>query len=209
MAEELFNQGAEGNSVPEGTESATNNGESGVQGETGGEQGTPNGEQTNDNGGQGTGSEQVADITYSDFTVPDGFEAPNEDFLALTKTLGLNQESVQKVVDYYTGKFIPSIQQAYDESQKQAVEKRNAEWAAKSTKDIGKEGIDRARLAIKQFGGKDLTDFLNTSGLGNHPVLVKLFADIGEKMSESTLITGKSASEPPSRAEVLFGDMFK
>lgn len=199
MAEELFNNAEfDGTQETENTESTATAAE-----ETGGETGAESEVQ------ETTGGEQVTDIAYSDFTVPEGFEAPNEDFLAVTKELGLNQESVQKVVDYYTGKFVPSVQQAYEESQKQATEKRNTEWAAQATKDVGKEGIDRARIALKEFGGKELTDFLNNSGLGNHPLLVKLFANIGDKMSESTLITGNQTVAADKRpADKLFGDMF-
>lgn len=199
MAAELFsNAEIEGTQEAESTESATTAAE-----ETGGETGAESESQ------ETTGGEQTAEIAYSDFTVPEGFEAPNEDFLALTKELGLNQESVQKVVDYYTGKFVPGVQQAYEESQKQAIEKRNTEWAAQATKDVGKEGIDKARIAAKEFGGKELTDFLDNSGLGNHPLLVKLFANIGNKMSESTLITGNQTVAAEKRpADKLFGDMF-
>jgi hypothetical protein len=199
MAAELFNNAEfNGTQEAESTESATTAAE-----ETGGETGSESESQ------ETTGGEQTAEIAYSDFTVPEGFEAPNEDFLALTKELGLNQESVQKVVDYYTGKFVPGVQQAYEESQKQATEKRNTEWAAQATKDVGKEGIDKARIALKEFGGKELTDFLDNSGLGNHPLLVKLFANIGNKMSESTLITGNQTVAAEKRpADKLFGDMF-
>jgi hypothetical protein len=193
MAEELFNtEGTPAAGEPATEETpAVETGESG-EASVEGTEGTPAGG-------------EAAEIAYSDFTVPEGFEAPNEEFLALTKELGLNQESVQKVVDYYTGKFVPGVQQAYETSQKQEIEKRNTEWEAQSTKDIGKEGIDRARLAIKQFATPELTSFLNETGLGSHPVLVKLFADIGNKMSESTLITGKSVTPDKRAADILFG----
>lgn len=41
-----------------------------------------------------------------------------------------------------------------------------------------------ANLAIKQFGGDEIVALLAEKGLGNDPRMVKLFAQIGEKMGE-------------------------
>jgi hypothetical protein len=47
-----------------------------------------------------------------------------------------------------------------------------------------------------EFGGDELKQVLNESGLGNHPALFKAFAKIGKAMSEDTFVKSKAHSSP-------------
>lgn len=156
-----------------------------------------------ENNPQQTSVVTANDIQYGTFTVPDGFEAPNEEFLAITKELGIPQEGVQKVVDYYTQKFMPAM----FEQQQQAIAKQNETWTQQSIKDVGQDGVERAKLAYKQYATPELTELFNQTGLGSHPAVVKMFAEIGKQMGESTLVNGKaSGGEPKRAADILFGE---
>lgn len=57
---------------------------------------------------------------------------------------------------------------------------------------------------MDKFGSPELKQYLNETGLGNHPELVRIFANIGKAMSEDGLVTGNSGGVK-SAADVLFG----
>ncbi|MEI6907818.1 peptidase, partial [Klebsiella pneumoniae] len=54
------------------------------------------------------------------------------------------------------------------------------------------------------FGTPELKEYLNGTGLGNHPELVKAFIKVGKAMSEDGMVTGKEGGQR-SAAEVLYG----
>jgi hypothetical protein len=47
-------------------------------------------------------------------------------------------------------------------------------------------------------------EYLNTTGLGNHPDLVKTFVKIGKAMSEDGMVDGSNQGQL-SAAKVLYG----
>ena len=53
---------------------------------------------------------------------------------------------------------------------------------------------DAAFRAAKEFGGQELAGVLQQTGLGNHPVFVKMFAKIGETISED-VARGRSSND--------------
>lgn len=46
------------------------------------------------------------------------------------------------------------------------------------------EKVNFARLALREFGNDNIVQLLETTGLGSHPEVVKLFASIGEKLGD-------------------------
>ena len=56
----------------------------------------------------------------------------------------------------------------------------------------GAQRSAQAARAARYFGGDALIAFLNTSGAGNNPELVRAFAKIGSMMSEDSLKIGKA-----------------
>lgn len=128
-----------------------------------------------------------------EFQVPEGLELDKElsdKFTDVAKELGLNNEQANKVVGLYAEKVM-DMQKA----QTEAWNKQVSDWASelKSDPDFGgakfEENAEIARMAINKFGGDELKQALNDTGLGNHPAFVKWAYKIGMAMSEDSFST--------------------
>ena len=144
-----------------------------------------------------------------EFKAGEGVELDQEalkDFEPVARELNLTNEQAQKLVDAYSTKILPLVQK----QQMEAWQKTTEQWAAdvKADKEIGGDkltsSISTAQRALETFGTPELKEYLNTTGLGNHPELVKAFVKIGKAMSEDGMVTGKEAGQR-SAAEVLYG----
>lgn len=143
-----------------------------------------------------------------EFQAGEGVELDAEalkDFEPVARDLNLTNEQAQKLVDAY-----PKILAGVQQRQADAWQATTEQWAAdvKADKEIGGEkltaNLSAAQRALDQFGTPDLKEYLNTTGLGNHPDLVKTFVKIGKSMSEDGMVTGKEHGQR-SAAEVLYG----
>lgn len=125
-------------------------------------------------------------------------------FEPIARELGLSNEQAQKIVDVYGSTIMPQIAK----QQEAAWQKQVTEWAetVKADKELGSvESIGNAQKAMDQFGTPELKQYLNDSGLGNHPELFRIFSKIGKAMSEDGFVSG-SSENARSAADVLFGD---
>lgn len=125
-------------------------------------------------------------------------------FEPVARELGLSNEQAQKIVDVYGSTIIPQILK----QQNEAWQQQTVEWAEiiKADKELGSvESIGNAQKAMDQFGTPELKQYLNDSGLGNHPELFRIFSKIGKAMSEDGFVSG-SSENTRSMADVLFGD---
>lgn len=125
-------------------------------------------------------------------------------FEPIAREIGLSNEQAQKIVDVYGSTIIPQIAK----QQEAAWQKQVTEWAetVKADKELGSvESIGNAQKAMDQFGTPELKQYLNDSGLGNHPELFRIFSRIGKAMSEDGFVSG-SSENARSAADVLFGD---
>lgn len=142
-----------------------------------------------------------------EFTAGEGQELDKEAVAAfepIARELGLSNEQAQKIVDVYGSTIIPQIAK----QQEAAWQKQVTEWAetVKADKELGSvESIGNAQKAMDQFGTPELKQYLNDSGLGNHPELFRIFSRIGKAMSEDGFVSG-SSENARSAADVLFGD---
>lgn len=143
-----------------------------------------------------------------EFTTTEGVELDAEamkDFEPVARDLNLTNEQAQKLVDAY-----PKILAGVQQRQMDAWQATTEQWAAdvKADKEFGGDkltaNLSSAQRALDQFGTPELKDYLNTTGLGNHPDLVKVFIKVGRSMSEDGMITGKENGQR-SAAEVLYG----
>lgn len=119
---------------------------------------------------------------------PDGVKADETfltEFKSVAKDLKLDSAGAQKLVDLQM------------KAQKQANDAAAAQWTAtqkqwvdsvKADKEIGgaklAETQEICRQAVARFGGKELSDFLNQTGFGSHPAVVKAFHKIGMSIRE-------------------------
>lgn len=115
-----------------------------------------------------------------------------EQFEPIARELNLTNEQAQKMVDLYGTKIIPMVQQQQAEAWQKTIE----QWAAdvKADKEIGGDkltaNLSAAQRALDQFGDPELKEYLASTGLGNHPALVKAFIKVGKAMSEDKVVTG-------------------
>ncbi|HDT6005469.1 TPA: peptidase [Klebsiella oxytoca] len=143
-----------------------------------------------------------------DFQAGEGVELDAEalkDFEPVARELNLTNEQAQKLVDAY-----PKILAGVQQRQTEAWQAQTEQWAAdvKADKEVGGDkltaNLSAAQRALDQFGTPELREYLDGTGLGNHPELVKAFIKVGKAMSEDGVITGKESGQR-SAAEVLYG----
>ena len=139
-----------------------------------------------------------------EFTPPEGQELDANAlavFEPIAKELGLSQEQAQKLVDIY-----PQIQQ----QQAEAWSKQVSDWGeqVKADKEIGGDkfnaSVGAAQRALDQFGNPELREYLNASGLGNHPALVRFCAKVGKAMAEDSFVVPNQGGQR-SAADILYG----
>lgn len=168
------------------------------------------------NGGeQGKPADKKNDANKSDVGAPEKYEfkAPEEGqeldqgalevFEPIARELNLNNEQAQKLVDAYGSKIMPAIQKQINDS----WQKQREQWVktVKADEELGSnESIGAAQKAMDKFGSPELKQYLEESGLGDHPELIRIFASVGKAMSEDGLVTGNSNGSK-SAADVLFG----
>lgn len=142
------------------------------------------------------------------FQAGEGVELDAEalkDFEPVARELNLTNEQAQKLVDAY-----PKILAGVQQRQTEAWQAQTEQWAAdvKADKEVGGDkltaNLSAAQRALDQFGTPELREYLDGTGLGNHPELVKAFIKVGKAMSEDGVITGKESGQR-SAAEVLYG----
>lgn len=143
-----------------------------------------------------------------DLKMPEGVEldqAAATEFTAIAKELKLDQAAAQKLADI--GAKMATRQAA---AHAQLVETWTEQ--VKTDKDIGGDKLEQnlgvARKAIDTFGSPELKALLNSTGLGNHPEVVKLAVKVGKAISEDRLVSGAPKSNTSNDpAKKLFPNM--
>jgi hypothetical protein len=111
--------------------------------------------------------------------------------LPIAHKLGLTPSQVAGLMEFYTGyqsEGFKSIQVEAQRSMDDAQALLKKEWG--TAFDVNAQ---RAKIAAKHFGGDALVNFLNASGMGNSPELIRAFAKIGGQMTEDQLRVGQGS----------------
>lgn len=142
------------------------------------------------------------------FDLPEGVEADPDlqsSASATFKEMGLTQEQASKLMEVYN---------AAQAKQVETWKTRISEWQDTVQKDpiLGDAGnLRMAQGFINRLGSPELVAFLDETGFGNHPEIVRLAFEgakaIGEDKLAGTLKAGAPA--PKSRAEILYGKVDK
>ena len=149
---------------------------------------------------------------YTDFAFADGLVADPElmgEFTPLATELNLSQEQAQKLVDIASKMMLKQATAGQD-----AYKATTAGWteASKSDKEFGGAKFDAsivmAQRALNSFATPELKEALNSTGLGNHPEMIRLMVRIGSAMKEDGLVTGSTPTTTvvKSKAEILYGN---
>lgn len=151
-------------------------------------------------------TEPVVPESY-ELKMPEGVQldsAAAEEFTAIAKELKLDQAAAQKLADI--GAKMATRQA---EAHAQLVETWTEQ--VKTDKEIGGDKLDEnlgvARKAIDTFGSPELKALLNSTGLGNHPEVVKLAFKVGKAISEDRFVTGSPKGAETDMAKKLFPNM--
>lgn len=152
--------------------------------------------------------------SYGDFTLPEGLEANDEilgDFKAAAAEFGLNKDQAQRLVDLQS-----KVANEVAEHQNAVYNEIVSGWAkqAAEDKEIGgtahQECLGVARGAVEKFATPEMISFMNETGFGNHPEMVRLFYRIGKAMGDDNMVGGGGgAAEGLSTADVLYPTMVK
>lgn len=143
--------------------------------------------------------------TYT-FTAPEGkaYDSTLLDaFSGAAKEADLTQDAAQKLIE----KMAPAIA----ERQLDQVKAIHAEWTATSTadKEFGgeklAENLGVARKALDAFGTPELRTLLDTTGMGNHPEVIRLLFRAGKAISEDGFVAGAPRAAAAVRpADILY-----
>jgi hypothetical protein len=107
------------------------------------------------------------------------------DFRGVAHKIGLSNKQVAEIMGWYNGsgeKAFAAVSADAVKFQTDSVASLKQEWGNAYDAKVG-----LAKRALKDFGGVDVTKVLDETGLGNHPAIVKMFADLGKAMLEDTL----------------------
>jgi hypothetical protein len=144
-----------------------------------------------------------------EFKMPEGVELDGDaaaEFSSLAKELKLSQADAQRVAD-----IAAKMQQKQAERTVETVKG----WAeqSKADKEFGgdnlKQNLAVAQKAIDTFGSSELKSLLNSTGLGNHPELIRFAFKAGKAISEDGFVkAGARAATPAASLEKrLYPDM--
>lgn len=143
-----------------------------------------------------------AEINY-EFKAPEGIElaqADLDEFKSIAKDLKLPQEAAQKLVDLAAKR---------EQARAEGFANQVTAWAdqVKADKELGNpENLALAQKAVETFGTTELRGLLNSTGMGNHPEVVRAFLKIGKAISEDKIVGSQgSASAQRSPADILYG----
>lgn len=166
------------------------------------------GEQANEGGEDKQPETKDQPIEYGDFTLPEGYTLDDAD-AGVLKEVGqqfkMPQEVLQRLVDLKV-----SMDQRQHEQQQQAYQKQVAEWAnqAKADKEYGGEKLQQSlstgRAVFELNRGEEFRSLLNETGLGSHPVVIAVMAQVGKMMGNDQMVTGKTNNGSTALHEVLY-----
>ncbi len=148
-----------------------------------------------------------------DLKLPDGIALDPEQmakYEPLFREANLTNEAAQKLVDQFANDTKAQV-----EASNAALVKQHDEWvdACKADTEFGgqkfDENIKHAQSFIARYGTPELKQFLNTTGAGSHPELVRAFVRAGKAMAEDVIVQGKSEAPAKSPALQIFPSMKK
>lgn len=157
-------------------------------------------------------ADKVPEDGKYELAMPDGIEVDAELLAAVSprfKELGLTRAQAQALTDDFI-----KVQQERGAAQGKAWGETVQKWAddAKADKEIGGDKwagtVSDAQRAINKLGTPALKDYLNASGGGNHPELIRILAKAGAMIKEDSPAGGGAggSGKPVDPAHILFKD---
>lgn len=148
------------------------------------------------------------DGKYS-YDLPEGVEVDEkaaDAVSAIFKEAGLTQKQAGAV----SAKYVALVQQHADQ-QAELIGKTFDGWVekAKADEEIGGDKWDAsvasANSVLSRFGTPELDTVLATSGVGNHPEVIRIFDRIGKAIADDKFVAGQSAVQDRPVEERMYG----
>lgn len=180
-------------------------------------------ESTKENKEGSQSAEPAPPPTYDTFTLPEGVTLVPErvqEFTSLLTKLETEgkadhatvQKFGQEAVNFYVAEVQKAVTEINSNLQNSWKQQKN-EWKETFLKDpeIGGERsqttVDSALKFVRTHGGtaeqqQEFKSLMETSGLGNHPVMIRLLARAGEAMSEGKPLAAQKPATTSVRSKV-------
>ena len=130
-----------------------------------------------------------------------------DNWTKVAKEKGFDQKDAQGVLE-----LLDSQVKAYASQQKAQLENAPKQWVeeSKADKEIGGEAfpqnVELGHRVVSKFGSPLFVEYLNKTGLGNHPELLRFCARIGRVIGDDIMIVGSTngATNEKSAADKLY-----
>ena len=118
---------------------------------------------------------------------------------------GLTQSQAESILNLY-GEIQEDESREYQEAQRQLDINGQIELQKEWGKNFDGK-MDMASRAFAEFSTPELQKMMDETGLGNHPEMLRIFAKVGERLGEDSLIVGaglgaNQMSPEQSRTEI-------
>ena len=144
---------------------------------------------------------------YAAISLPENSSLNEQQLSAFKQTaaqLKLPAEALVKWLSYEEERL-----QSWQQEQSLQRQEQLAGWAAQTQEEFGphwQEEISKAVRAADAFGGPQLRQLLEETGLGNHPVIVRTFRAVAQCISEDVTPGGAShATADKTFTQALYG----
>lgn len=124
------------------------------------------------------------------------------DFKNVAHKAGLLPKQAQSVMDWLMKKESDTVAaktQAEKSTVEEGINSLKKEWGGGFEKQIS-----LAKLAVKEVGGDEFTAYLESSGLGNNPALIKVLSKVGKLLGEDKIrgdATGSMGGQTPDEIQ--------
>lgn len=137
-------------------------------------------------------------------------------FEPVLRDMDLSQDTASKLLGGYTEKVLPVLQQRAETQAAEAGQQLVADWAkeALADKEFGGSRLEESKaLAARTISrflpddaeGQQFRTFLNESGLGNHPQMMRMLSRIGRDLAEGKADPGTGGGRPLTSEEKFYG----
>lgn len=142
--------------------------------------------------------------------LPEGMpydEAGEEKFREVLHNLGLTKAQGEELFRAYQENNIETYSNLVEQRKthhNEQVEALRQEWG-----DAYQENAEKAIRVAEKLGGEEFTNFLELSGLGDNPLIVKFCHAVHDLIGEDTLLTGgkTGGGDKADAASVLYPEM--
>lgn len=120
--------------------------------------------------------------------------------------VGLSKQQAATLARQFADAKNTIVSQA-QQRQRSEAESRRTETEQTLKKEWGLSYDDKmtsVRRALNALTPATFQKYLDQTGLGNHPDMIRMFARLGDEMRESPFVSGSSAKPERSAAEVLY-----